>query len=138
MKFPAKKDYRKRIMREDDLLNSRTLFFTITSSLILIAFGISDDGMVRLIISILGLVFAICWAICNWQNTKVIRELTLDYRKMHRANYLEDIVQNAMLKTGWRRPTFLIGRVIPISFVSIWSVLFLLHLLKVLRLLILF
>jgi hypothetical protein len=138
MKFPAKKDYRKRIKREDDLLTSRTSFFLITSGLLLIAFGIADDAMVRLILSILGLVFTVSWAVTSWQNWKVIKDLTLDYRKMHRSNYLEEIVQNAMFNPGWRHPAFLIAKVLPITFVLTWFLLILLHILKLLRLLILF
>jgi hypothetical protein len=138
MKFPAKKDYRKKIKRENDLLTSRTSFFLITSGLLLIAFGIADDAMVRLLLSILGLVFTVSWAVTSWQNGRVIRDLTMDYRKMHRSNYLEEIVQNAMFKPGWRRPAFLIAKVLPITFVLTWFLLLLLHILKLLRLLILF
>lgn len=137
MKFPAKKNYRKRINKEEGVLNSRTSAFLITSGVLLAAFGIADDGMVRLILSLLGVVFTFTWTICTWQSYSVIRDLKRDYHKVHRLDYLEDITQRAIFKAGWSRPDFLIDRVLPIMFLLTWLLLFILHLLKLLRLLIL-
>jgi hypothetical protein len=138
MKYPKRKDYRKIIIREEGLLNSYSSVFLITSGLLLTAFEISDDATARLILSFLGLIITITWSLCTWQNWKVINELTHDYRKIYNINYLEEIVQNAMFKSGWRRPAFLISRVLPIIFLLTWLLFFILHMLRLFELLILF
>lgn len=138
MKNPKRKDYRKRIIREEGLLNSYSSVFLITSGLLLTAFGISDDVTARLILSFLGLIMTITWSLCTWQSWKILTELNHDYRKIYNLNYLEEIVQNALFKSGWWRPAFLISKVLPIIFLITWLLFFILHMLRLFQLLILF
>jgi hypothetical protein len=132
------KTLRKRIEKEDSLLNSRTSVFLITGSLLLTAFGVSDDTVIRFIISILGILVTLAWGICSMQNWKVIKNLTTIYVKTNTEDITEKIVQAALFHPGWRRPTDLIARVLPLIFLCAWVALLVLHLLKLFRLLILF
>ena len=135
---PSAKTFRKRIMREDDMLQSRTSVFLITNGLLLATFGISDDTLIRSIISLLGIIVTVSWALTSWQNWRVIKDLTIDYRMKHNRNYIENIVQNAMFKPGWRRPTDLIAKLLPFTFLTTWLILLVLHLLKLIRVLVFF
>ncbi len=125
--LPTANEFRHRIMREDDLLNTRTTVFLITNGLLLTAVGISSDFIIRLIVSILGTIITICWIICSWQNWKVIKYLTIEYRNKYRNNYIENIVQSAMFKPGWRRPTNIIAKLLPNSFLLTWIAILVLH-----------
>lgn len=118
--IPDASEFRQRITREDDLLNKRTTVFLVTSGLLMTAVGISDDLVFGLIISMLGTIVTIFWVILSWQNWNVIKQLTIEYRKHHSENYIENIVQRAMFKPGWRRPTDLIARPIPFIFLIAW------------------
>ncbi len=138
MKFPAKKVYRKQLSKETDRLQSVSTAFLIASSLFFIAFGFTDDVTTRLILSILSIILNTIWFLVSWHSQRVIRMLTIDYRKMHRESYLEDMISRAKPKVGWRRPVFLIAQLLPLSFLTTWIVLFILHMLKLLKLLILF
>jgi hypothetical protein len=131
-RIPEASEFRQRIVHEDDLLNSRTIVFIATNGLLMTAVGVSDDFAFRLVISILGIIITISWMILSWQNWNVIRQLTIEYRKHYSENHIENIVQKAMLKPGWRRPTDLIAKPIPIMFLITWIVLLLIHGLKLL------
>jgi len=133
--IPEASEFRQRIMREDDLFNTRTTVFLITNGLLMTAVGISDDFAIRLLISILGTIVTISWMIFSWQNWNVIRQLTIEYRKHHSENYIESIVQKALFKPGWKRPTDLIAKPLPIMFLITWIVLLLIQCLKLLRIL---
>jgi len=130
--IPEASEFRQRIMREDDLFNTRTTVFLITNGLLITAVGISWDFAIRLLISILGTIVTISWMIFSWQNLNVIRQLTIEYRKCHSENYIENIVQKAMFKPGWKRPTDLIAKPLPIMFLVTWIVLLFIQCLKLL------
>ena len=122
-KIPEAVDFRKRIMREDDLLNSRTTLFLVTSGLLLTAVGLSTNPFIGLLLTVLGILVTIAWSICSWQNWKVIKHLTIEYRECHKENYIENIVHGAMFKPGWKRPTDLIAKPLPYVFLVTWIVL---------------
>jgi hypothetical protein len=126
-RIPEANEFRQRIMREDDLLHSRTMVFLVTNGLLMTAAGISGDFAFRLAISILGIMITISWMIVSWQNWNVIRQLTIEYRKHYPEHPIENIVQKALLKPGWRRPTNLIAKPIPIMFLITWIALLLIH-----------
>lgn len=128
--IPDASEFRQRIMREDDLLNTRTTVFLVTNGLLLTAVGISDEFLFRLILSILGTIVTILWLILSWQNWNVIKQLTIEYRKRHSENYIEGIVQKALFRYGWRRPTNLIALPIPIIFLMTWIALLVIYSLK--------
>jgi hypothetical protein len=132
------KAFRKRMIREEDLLHSRSSVFLITSGLLLTAFSISDYTTIRFIISFLGIIMTIFWALCSWQNWRVIKMLTTEYLRQNHDDEIENMVRKVTPKPGWRRPTDLIAKVIPMTFLLTWIILLILHLLKLLRLLILF
>jgi hypothetical protein len=122
--IPEAKDFRERITREDDLFNTRTTVFLITNGLLLTSVGLSSlNGHIQLIISILGLIISIAWLICSLQTWKVIKNLNIEYIKHCKENYIEDIVQRAMFKSGWKRPTELIAKPLPVTFIIAWIVL---------------
>ena len=131
--IPDGSEFRQRIMREDDIFNTRTTVFLVTNGLLMTAVGISDDFAIRLLISILGTIVTVSWMMFSWQNLNVIRQLTIEYRKHHPENYIENIVQKAMFRPGWKRPTDLIAKPLPIMFITTWIVLLLIHCLKLLR-----
>ena len=54
-KIPEAIDFRKRITREDDLLNSRTTLFLVTSGLLLNAVRLSSNSFIGLLLSVLGI-----------------------------------------------------------------------------------
>jgi len=118
--LPEPIKFRERIIREDDLLNSRTTVFLITNGLLLTTVGITGDELFRMLISVLGFLVTISWVIFSWQNWKVIKNLTIEYRKHYKSDYIEEIVQNSMFKPGWRRPTDLIAKVLPMVFLLTW------------------
>jgi hypothetical protein len=97
-RVPEASEFRQRIMREDDLLHTRTIVFLVTNGLLMTAVGISDDFAFRLVISILSMMVTISWMILSWQNWDVIRQLTIEYRKRYSENHIENVVQKAMLK----------------------------------------
>lgn len=131
-RIPEAGEFRQRIIREDDVLYTRTMVFLVTNGLLMAAAGISNDFAFRLVICILGIMVTISWMILSWQNWNVIRQLTIEYRKHYSENHIENVVQNAMLKPGWRRPTDLIAKPIPIMFLITWIALLLIHGLKLL------
>lgn len=121
--IPEASEFRQRIIREDDLFNTRTTVFLITNGLFITSVGISEHLAIRLLISILGIIVTISWMIFSWQNLNVIRQLTIEYRKCHPENYIENIVQKALFKPGWKRPTELIAKPLPIMFLVTWIIL---------------
>ena len=131
-RIPEASEFRQRIIREDDLLHARTIVFLVTNGLLMTAVGISDDFAFRLVISILGIMVTISWMIVSWQNWNVIRQLTSEYWKQHPEDPIENAVQKALLKPGWRRPTNLIAKPIPTMFLITWIALLLIHSLRLL------
>lgn len=125
--LPEPIKFRERIIREDDLLNSRTIVFLVTNGLLLTTVGIAGDELFRMLISILGLLVTISWLIFSWQNWRVIKNLTAEYRKHYKNDYIEKIVQNSMVKPGWKRPTDLIAKVLPAVFLLTWIAVLLVH-----------
>ena len=118
---PEATKYRERIVREDDLLNSRTVLFLVTNGLLLTAVGLGEDRLVRILICILGTIITIAWLMTSYQNWRVIAKLTASYRTHHASDHIEDIVQCALFKPGWKRPTDLIAKVIPRVFQIVWT-----------------
>lgn len=53
-KIPEAQEFRERIVREDDLLDSRTTLFLVTNGLLLTAIGLSKDNPIQILISVLG------------------------------------------------------------------------------------
>jgi hypothetical protein len=97
MKFPAKKVYRKQLSKKTDRLQSVSTAFMIASSLFFIAFGFTDDVTTRLILSIcLSSQYNLVSGIMA--QPKGHPYLTIDYRKMHRESYLEDMISRAKPK----------------------------------------
>jgi hypothetical protein len=117
---PQATKYRERIVREDDLLNSRTVLFLVTNGLLLTAVGLGGDPLVRILICILGSIITIAWLMTSYQNWRVIWALTRSYRKHWASDHFEDIVQGALFKPGWKRPTALIAIAIPWVFQIVW------------------
>lgn len=120
MKDEVIKKYRDRITREDDLLISRTTIFLVTNGLLLTAVSVANYPIIGILISILGLILTFFWFMCSWQNWKVIRNLTIKHLKENKKDRIEKIVQNSLFSHGWKRPTDLIAKPIPISFLVIW------------------
>ncbi len=131
-KIPEASEFRHRIMREDDLFNTRTTVFLITNGLIMTAVGISGEVSIRLVLSILGTLITIAWLMCSFQSWKVIRKLTIKYRKHDPDNYIENIVQDEMFKRRWKRPTDLMAKPLAITFLITWLVLLVFQVLKLL------
>ena len=132
-KIPNEQDFRERIKREDDLLNTRTSLFLVTNGLFLAAVGLSFDPLIQLIIITLGLIITITWLISSWQNWKVIKHLTIAYRKDHHSNYIEEIVQNALFRSGWKRPTDLLAKPLPLAFMITWLVLLTISIIQIIK-----
>jgi hypothetical protein len=138
MESTSAKKYTKRIISEENLLNMHTSVFLVTCGILLATFGISDNAAIRLIVSVVGILTTIFWIIISGQRFNVIGNLTREYRKDHKEDEIEDIVQASVLKARWLRPAFILARMLPFTFLTAWIVLFILHLLKLVRLLILF
>ncbi len=127
---PDAQSYRARIVREDDLLNSRTTLFLVTSGLLLTAVGLSQDRIIPVLISSLGIIVIVSWIVVSHQNKKVVATLTASYRKNHGDDYIEALVQGALSKSHALRPNGIVAIVLPRVFLVIWISIFIVYLLR--------
>jgi hypothetical protein len=112
-------DYRKRITREDDLLNTRTGIFLVTNTLLMAASNISRTDL-RLPGFILGFFITIFWMMCSRQSLNVLKQLTIKYRRTYPSEQIENIVQNALPHKMWMRPTYILAVILPVMFIITW------------------
>lgn len=126
--IPDAGDFRRRIVREDDLLNSRTTLFLVTSGLLLTAVGLGEDELIKISVSTLGIIVTTGWLMTSLQNWSVIANLTREYRKHHAGDYIERIVQDSLLPPGWRRPTYIIAIILPMVFLITWMFIMIVYL----------
>ena len=118
---PNPTDVRKRIETEDALLNTRTQIFLVLNGLLITALGAAGQSEpLKLLIALLGLVVCVPWVLCAHQSWKVIRDLTIAITSD--PGPIERIVQNALFKPGWKRPTDLLARFLPRVFVAVWVI----------------
>jgi len=129
-KIPEAQEFRERIVREDDLLDSRTTLFLVTNGLLLTAIGLSKDNPIQILISVLGCIVTSGWILTSFQTWRVIRNLTRDYLKQYKRKYIEKIVRESMFKPGWRRPSNIIAIIIPIVFLITWICILLVYILR--------
>jgi len=121
---------RRRIEYEDGLLNTRTTIFIATNGLLLAAIGLGATGVLSYAISGLGLFVSVMWFLCGRRSLNILRKLTKEYLGQGRSDVedgdtlakIEKIVQDALGSHGWRRPTALIARGLPIVFLAGWMV----------------
>lgn len=118
----TKKKIRDRIQNEDNLLNSRTSIFLITNGLLLTAVGVSNNFIFQIILAILGALVTAFWWMYSWQNWEVIKALTIEIMKITDVDPVELIVQKELWHHGWRRPTDLISKCLPLLFFVTWIV----------------
>jgi hypothetical protein len=135
---PSVKAYYKRIEKENAKLHSNTFAFLLANTIVLVAFGISDDVLIRFIISLLGVFITLIWMFYAWQIWRGIRDLTNAFYKTTTPDYLDTILKQALFKPGWLKPTNLVAKLLPFTFLIAWLVLLILHVLKLFRLLVFF
>ena len=119
-KIPEAQEFRERIVREDDLLEARTTLFLVTNGLLLTAVGLGKDTLVQILISLLSSIVTFGWIITSFQSWRVIRNLTKAYYTKYKQDYIEKIIRESMFKPGWRRPTNIVGLIIPNVFLITW------------------
>ena len=114
---------RKRIEFEDGLLNSRTTIFLVTNGFWMAVIGVGGNVTVLHVgIAILGLLVSFLWSASSWQSWKVIKALSITVSKLKPPSSIEEIVQNALFAHGWKRPTDIQGRWLPLIFVGTWII----------------
>lgn len=125
---PYVNQIRKRIEIEDSLLNNRTTIFLATNGLWVAVVGIGSDAAIRLGIVVLGVLVSTMWVMCSWQSWRAISELTKEYlatastNKIEVIMEMEAIMKRSLWKPGWKRPTDILARWLPILFLIAWAV----------------
>ena len=74
---------------EDSLLNSRSSLFLAVNGLGAIAVGLVDELAARVTIAVVVILLNGFWLLCGFQSWKVIKGLTIKYRKKKEGSALE-------------------------------------------------
>lgn len=116
---------RQRIETEDELLNTRTTIFLATNGLWAASVGVSTAQTLQVGIALLGIAVTVLWMISSWQSYCVVRALTIRYLKEldaapHTRKVIEDVVQGELRKWGHWRPSDIMAKWLPRSFLAIW------------------
>ena len=119
--------YRRRIEYEDNLLITRTGIFLVANGLLTTAIGVGATEPFKSLIALLGLTVASIWFTCSCLSWKVINALTIKYLDSSENNEAEVVVQAVLTKSGKYRPTYLLGKILPVLFLIAWLLMLIAH-----------
>ncbi len=112
---------RHRIEREDDLLNARTNIFLVLNGLAAVAVGIDTGMSGRLIISIVSCLANILWLMCSIRSLQALKILAEELAKQRPDHPIEKIVQKALGKNRWLRPSPMLSLYLPFLVIGAWT-----------------
>lgn len=113
---------RHRIEREDDLLNARTNIFLVLNGLTAVAVGIDSCMTIRLIISIVSWLANVLWLMSSIRSLQALKTLNHEIVTKIPDHPIEKIVQDAVGKNLWFRPSPILGLYLPILVTVAWMV----------------
>lgn len=114
---------RKRIEKEDSLLNSRSTIFLAVNGIWLSAISLKKDlDTFQIIIPVCGIIISTMWFLCSIQSTRIIAALNRKYLEVNQDDSLEKFIDGKLFSRTFLRPSELIGQWLPLLFIIIWAV----------------
>ena len=119
-----RQEIRKRMYEQSIHLNNRTNNFLLVNSILIAGSQLNKNTIISISIIVVGFILAIFWFLTSFQSKAIIKNLAIAYHQ--NDDDIDRLIEEKKLPIGFR-PTDILAIWLPLIFLLLWIVLFLIY-----------